>query len=185
MLFRAYFIRAKEYAEKNTTLGRATSILHQFNGEEHLNRFSCNFFRQFKYTIAGVLPIVRYSFSALWQMNSRYFLQVKGHQIKRPREPEKKKIQTKNFVTSNFRSHLNKLKRMWMNSCSSLSQWFLVCYIQLQKGKIQLILQSVKDERCILHSQKHDFECNLVLISTSKYFNDKKIARRARAICSL
>lgn len=119
----------------------------KFNGEEHLNRFSCNFFRQFKYTIAGVLPIV----SALWQMNSRNFLQVKGHQIKRPWEPEKKKIQTKYFVTSNFRSHLNKLKRMWMNSCSSLSQWFLVCYIQLQKGKMHLISKSVKDKRCILH----------------------------------
>ena len=141
-LFRAYFIR-----EKNTTLGRATSILYQFNGEEHLNRFSCNFFRQFKYTIAGVLPIVRYSFSALWQMNSRNFLQVKRHFENQKR----KKIQTKNFVTSNFRSHLNKLKRMWMNSCSSLSQWFLVCYIQLQKGKMQLISKSVKDKRCILH----------------------------------
>lgn len=117
----------------------------------HLNRFSCNFFRQFKYTIAGVLPIVRYTFSALWQMNSRNFLQVKRHLIERLWEPEKKKIQTKNFVTSNFRSHLNKLKRMWMNSCSSLSQWFLVCYIQLQKGKMQLISKSVKDKRCILH----------------------------------
>ena len=91
VLFRAYFIRAKEYAEKNTTLGRATSILHQFNVEEHLNRFSCNFFRQFKYTIAGVLPIVRYSLSALWQMNSRNFLQVKRHLIERLWEPEKKK----------------------------------------------------------------------------------------------
>ena len=96
-LFRAYFIR-----EKNTTLGRATSILYQFNGEEHLNRFSCNFFRQFKYTIAGVLPIVRYSFSALWQMNSRNFLQVKRHSIERLWEPQKKKNSNKELCHKQF-----------------------------------------------------------------------------------
>lgn len=61
----------------------------------HLNRFSCNFFRQFNYTIAGVLPIVRYTFSALWQMNSRNFLQVKRHLIERLWEPEKKKNSNK------------------------------------------------------------------------------------------
>ena len=102
VLFRAYFIWAKEYAEKNTTLGRATSILHQFNGEEHLNRFSCNFFRQFKYTIAGVLPIVRYSFSALWQLNSRNFLQVTRHSIERLWEPQKKKNSNKELCHKQF-----------------------------------------------------------------------------------
>lgn len=68
----------------------------------HLNRFSCNFFRQFKYTIAGVLPIVRYTFSALWQMNSRNFLQVKRHLIERPWEPEKKKNSNKELCHKQF-----------------------------------------------------------------------------------
>ena len=74
----------------------------KFNGEEHLNRFSCNFFRQFKYTIAGVLPIVRYTFSALWQMNSRNFLQVKRHLIERLWEPEKKKKSNKELCHKQF-----------------------------------------------------------------------------------
>lgn len=68
----------------------------------HLNRFSCNFFRQFKYTIAGVLPIVRYTFSALWQMNSRNFLQVKRHLIERLWEPEKKKNSNKELCHKQF-----------------------------------------------------------------------------------
>ena len=68
----------------------------------HLNRFSCNFFRQFKYTIAGVLPIVRYTFSALWQMNSRNFLQVKRHSIERLWEPEKKKNSNKELCQKQF-----------------------------------------------------------------------------------
>ena len=68
----------------------------------HLNRFSCNFFRQFNYTIAGVLPIVRYTFSALWQMNSRNFLQVKRHLIERLWEPEKKKNSNKELCQKQF-----------------------------------------------------------------------------------
>lgn len=68
----------------------------------HLNRFSCNFFRQFKYTKAGVLPIVRYTFSALWQMNSRNFLQVKRHLIERLWEPEKKKNSNKELCHKQF-----------------------------------------------------------------------------------
>lgn len=68
----------------------------------HLNRFSCNFFRQFKYTIAGMLPIVRYTFSALWRMNSRNFLQVKRHLIERLWEPEKKKNSNKELCHKQF-----------------------------------------------------------------------------------
>lgn len=68
----------------------------------HLNRFSCNFFRQFKYTIAGVLPIVRYTSSASWQMNSRNFLQVKRHLIERLWEPEKKKNSNKELCHKQF-----------------------------------------------------------------------------------
>ena len=52
--------------------------------------------------MAGVLPIVRYSFSALWQMNSRYFLQVKRHLIERLGEPEKKKNSNKELCHKQF-----------------------------------------------------------------------------------
>ena len=64
--------------------------------------FRVIFFRQFKYTMAGVLPIVRYSFSALWQMNSRNFLQVKRHSIERLWEPQKKKNSNKELCHKQF-----------------------------------------------------------------------------------
>ena len=36
-------------------------------------------------------------------------------------------------------------------------------------------------EFCNLYSLQHDFECNLVLISTNKFFKDKKIVGAHRA----
>ena len=47
--------------------------------------------------------------------------------------------------------------------------------------------RTIWTQRCNKYKYWHDFECNLVLISTSKFFKDNRIAwaHRASAICNL